>query len=145
MRFLDIMRGRSILAAVALLAVAAAGCKGTANTTLTPSPANTTNTFSGSLTQGATNFHQFTVQTYGPVTVTLTAVGPLATMGLGAGIGIWDGSTCGASLSYTTAAKMGVAALNVDFTSGNYCLRVYDSGNIPTDWTVTYTVDILHP
>ncbi len=146
MRLSNRIRGWVRLGVGVLLAVGAAGCNsGTINQVLTPSPATVTNSFSGSLTQGATNIYTFTVGAYGPVTVTLTSVGPLSTMGLGVGIGLWDGANCGAALQYNTAAKMGTAAMAPNMTAGNYCLRVYESGNIPTDWTVTYSVDVLHP
>jgi len=79
------------------------------------------------------------------VTVRLTSVAPLSTMSLGVGIGAWDGTTCGTSMSTNADARSGATALTGTAAAGSYCVRVYDSGNVPTDWTVEYIIEVAHP
>jgi hypothetical protein len=95
--------------------------------------------------QSGTSVHAFAVSATGTVTITLTSVSPLSTMSLGVGVGTWDGSTCGTSFSSNTDARTGATALTGTATKGDYCVRVYDSGNVPADWSVSYTVEVVHP
>ncbi|MCC7170801.1 MAG: hypothetical protein IT459_10150 [Planctomycetes bacterium] len=83
--------------------------------------------------------------TFGTVDVRLTSVGPLGTMGLGVGIGSWDGTTCTTTTTSNPDARSGAIALSGSIVAGQYCARVFDSGNVPVDWTVTYTVQVAHP
>jgi hypothetical protein len=66
-------------------------------------------------------------------------------MSMGVGIGIYDGTTCSASSTKNDNARTGVAALAGTATAGNYCVNVYDSGNIPEGGQVTYEVQVVHP
>jgi hypothetical protein len=43
------------------------------------------------------------------------------------------------------SVRAGVTALNGTATAGNYCVTVYDSGNVPDDWTVSFSVQVVHP
>ena len=80
------------------------------------------------------------------MTIELTSVEPLATMALGVGIATWDGANCGTTpISKNDNARAGVAALNGTATAGNYCVTVYDSGNVPDGWTVSFAVQVVHP
>lgn len=139
------MRTLVMFSLATLLAVAVGAC-GDANQSVptTPSPPTSTETFSGTLVQLGSASHPFTVSSTGPVTIGLTSVGPLTTMALGLGIGTWDGVNC-STASRNTNARAGSTALSGTATSGNYCVRVYDSGNIPADWEVTYEVQVVHP
>jgi hypothetical protein len=76
--------------------------------------------------------------------MTLTSVGPLATMALGVAIGSWDGTTC-TTITQNGNSRTGTAALAGTVVQGNYCARVYDSGNVPDGGTVTYTLEVVHP
>jgi hypothetical protein len=139
-------RSRKTPALIVAAVLALAGCGSTTATNPTAaSPATTTDTFSGSLVQGGSGINSFTVSATGTVTIELTSVTPLATMSLGVGIGTWDGTTCGTSMSANTDARSGATALTGTATAGNYCVRVYDSGNVPADWSVDYTVQVVHP
>ncbi len=112
----------------------------------TPTPATTTETFSGTVAQLATSGDPFVVSADGPVTIALTTVGPLTTMALGVGITTWDGTACGTvPISKNDNAREGTTALAGTAASGNYCVTVYDSGNIPDGWTVSFTVQVVHP
>jgi hypothetical protein len=143
MRFLA-MRNVAAVAAAMLLGTAL-GCGEKGFTTITPTPATKTDSFSGSFAQGGSSVHSFNVAAAGTVTITVTSVGPLSTMGLGVGVGNWDGTNCGASAAVNTNARAGTTGLEGTYLAGNYCVRLYDSGNIPSGWTVTYSVDVLHP
>ena len=41
-------------------------------------------------------------------------------------------------------ARLGATALTGTASSGNYCVKIYDSGNVPAGWTVSYTVQVVH-
>jgi hypothetical protein len=131
---------------VAATAVALSGCDSSATTSPTsPSASTTTESFSGSLAQSGSAAHSFTVAAKGTVTVSLTAVSPLTTMSLGVALGTWDGTTCGTSVAENKDARSGSTALTGTAATGNYCVRVFDSGNIPSDWSVSYSIDVVHP
>jgi hypothetical protein len=135
----------SACAVAVVAAVAALACSNSTSSPTTASPATTTETFSGTITHGGSGINSFAVSTTGPITISLTAVSPLTTMSLGVGIGAWDGTTCGTSMSANTDARSGATALTGTANAGNYCVRVYDSGNVPADWSVGYTVEVVHP
>lgn len=144
MRTLSIVR-RLWLASLGALMIASAGCGSDSSTPTTPTPVTTTESFSGTVGHLSTSGHSFTVTTTGPVTITLISVGPLTTMSMGVGVGIWDGTTCAASSTKNDNARTGTAALAGTANAGNYCVNVYDSGNVPEDWEVSYEVQVVHP
>lgn len=135
-----------ILAAAALAATAACGAAATPTTPTTPaSPAIITDTFSGTLNQLGSATQVFAVAATGPVTISLTSVAPLTTMSLGIGVQTSDGTNCLQTITQNDNARSGAAALTGTVTTGNYCVRLYDSGNIPVSGSVDYTVQIVHP
>jgi hypothetical protein len=131
-----------LVAALALLA----GC-GTTTPPTTPTATPTiTDTFTADLVQQGSITHNFKVNSTGQVTITLTSVSPLATMALGVGMMTSDGTSCTSTLTANDNSRANnVAALQGTAVAGNYCIRVYDSGNVPVSTTVTYTVTVLHP
>ena len=132
------------IAAAAILALTA--CSKNSSTPTSPStPANTTDTFSATIAQQGSVNHQFKVSANGKVTVTLTSVAPLSTMALGIGLMTSDGTSCITTETQNDNARANTAALQGIAVAGNYCIRVYDSGNIPDSTTVTYTVTVQHP
>jgi len=141
------MRTRWLQLIPAAMLAGLSACGGTSTTapSPTPSPATTTDMFSGSLTQLGSDVHIFAVGANGSVEVSLTAVTPLSTMSLGIAVASSDGTNCLAQITQNTDARTGSVALKGTATTGNYCVRVYDSGNIPTDTDVTYTVQVAHP
>jgi hypothetical protein len=128
-----------------LLCSAACASNNTTSTTA-PTPATTTETFSGTVGPLATTGNPFVVSAAGPVTIELTSVVPLATMALGVGVATWDGTACGTTaITKNDNARAGTTALTGTATAGNYCVTVYDSGNVPADWTVSFSVQVVHP
>ncbi len=130
------------------LGLSASACGGSNATTTptTPTVPTTTDTFNGTLLQGGSNVHTFTITQAGEVDATLTAVGPLNTMQLGFYLGLYDGTNCnvGVQTSNGSASQGQTLAGNTSQT-GTGCVRVYDVGNIPASFTVTYTVAVTHP
>jgi hypothetical protein len=131
------------------LAIAAAVSGGACNlfnsddSPSSPTPASSTETFGGTIAQGA-NRPTFTVtvtQT-GPVTVTLATMSPSVAMGLG--IGTASGTTgCTLTSSNTSVLAGSAPQLTVTEPAGTYCISLYDVGNLTG--TATFTVIISHP
>jgi hypothetical protein len=135
-----------LAAAVALAAGAAAGCSSSTTTPVAASPTTTTDTYTDTITTASIVSHPFTVSATGPVTISLTSVAPLTTMSLGVALSTWDGTTCGTNFATNTDARSGSTALTGTANSGNYCVKVYDSGNVPTDGSaVTVGLQVVHP
>lgn len=144
MRWTMIRHSLPFLAGVLLTMATACSSDGD-STGLAPDPIFTTDSFSGELSQQGTVAHPFTVSTAGNTSLSLTSVGPLTTMALGLAITSWDGSTCGTAAAKNDNARAGSVALNGTAVAGNYCAQVYDSGNVPANTTVTYTIQVVHP
>ena len=144
---------RRFLPVVALVVVlTAVGCDNSgssaspSDSSTSPSATLTTETFSGIVAVGSSDFRPFTAAQAGGVNVTLTAVGPPSTifMGLGVGAPSPSGSTCDLFPSASTAAQAGTTPqLAGTVNAGAYCVEVYDIGNQVTP--VTYTVTVTHP
>lgn len=138
---------RVTMTVLAIMAMAGSGCGAVeeVSTPTSPTPATVTEQFEGSIVLAGSATHAFAVTTTGPLSIQLTTVGPLATMALGVGLGSWDGTNCNVSTIKNDNARAGVVALAGTAVAGNYCARIYDAGNVPSDWTVTYTVAVTHP
>jgi hypothetical protein len=138
-------RGLVLLLLTALATVTFGACKKASTATpTTPTPVTTTETFSGTIPQLGSAAHAFTVAANGTITISLTSVGPLATMAIGLGVGSWDGTTC-TVITQNDNARAGSIALTGTAVAGSFCAKVYDSGNIPDLTTVTYTIEVVHP
>lgn len=138
---------RRIACGILLSATAAlAGC-GDTTTGPTPAPVPITETFTGQVTPAAGSTHSFITLTGGPIKATLTAVGPDAAKNVGFSLGTFN-----STLNVCTSVLDNPAALQAfEFTAtvssfGEYCVRVYDNGNITTDAVpYTYTITVVHP
>jgi ABC-type oligopeptide transport system substrate-binding subunit len=138
---------RGIACGLLLCASAAlAGCGDTA-TEPTPPPTPITETFTGEVNPAAGKTHSFITLVGGPIVATLTAVGPDATKNVGFSLGNFN-----STLNVCTAVFDNPAALqSFEFkasasTFGEYCVRIYDNGNITTDAIpYTYTITVVHP
>ena len=134
---------------LALLVTAAlplcGACGSTSGTSaVAPTPVTTTEAFTATLDQLGSLTHGFTVAAAGTVEVKLTAVEPLATMGLGVAV-TTGGVACGSDIAQTNNARSGTTALSGTAAVGSYCVRVFDAGNIPAETSITYTVEVTHP
>lgn len=130
------------LALVCAIAVSAAAC-GDDSTTPTSPTVTVTEDFAGTIAPSGTNTHTFTVKATGTVSVLLTSVAPLATMAIGVSLGSWDGTNCTVVAANGNARAGTSAVLSGTANPANFCLQVYDSGNLSGD--VTYAVQVAHP
>ena len=143
------MRGLRLCALLGLLGLTVSACSGSSSDSALASPTTTptlvTENFSGSIDQYGTAIHPFSVKVSGgSLAAGFTSVGPLATMALGMGIGTWDGTTCGLAVSQNDNARAGFVALSGTAQAGNYCIRVYDSGNVAAGGSATYALQVTH-
>jgi hypothetical protein len=133
----------SVALTVAVPVMVACNNGGTSSAT-SPSVVLTTETFTGTVEVGGSDFHNFTVAQGGPVSITLTAAGPPPTIFMGLGIGN-GGTSCALISGGSTPTPAGPnpqLSGNVA-TGGTLCVEVYDIGNQlgPVD----YTVVVSHP
>ena len=128
-----------------LIALLFAGCNGTSNTTVaTTSTTRTTETFSGTVTVGGSDVHNFAVTATGTIDVMLTAVAPPAAVVMGISVGVPADGKCPALLGASTTASAGTTVqLSGLATAGTLCVDVHDAGS-QSD-TVSYTISITHP
>ena len=128
----------AILLCVALLA---AGC-GDPAAPAAPTPVAPTvvETFSGTLLPSGVNSHPFTVAQVGGVQVSLTSIQSGAAVGLGVGSSSTSG--CRGIKGITAVAGSSVQISGTATVSGNFCVSVYDVGNLVE--SVTYTVTVNH-
>jgi len=126
--------------AIGLALLASACSDPTPPVTPTPVPATITETFTGTLLVAGNNMIPFTVQQVGALKVSLTAVNPPAALGLG--IGTPSTGVC-ATFQQTNVAPGGPVALSGTATvAGNFCVSIYDIGNMVQP--VSYTVTVQH-
>jgi hypothetical protein len=135
---------RRMVLAAALAVTGACGASTTTPTSPT-SPVTTTESFSGTLAQLGSATQIFTVSATGTVEVSLTSVAPLTTMALGVGVQSSDGTNCLTTITQNDNARSGASALKGTVAAGKYCIRLYDSGNIPASGSADYTIQIVHP
>jgi hypothetical protein len=136
------VRGFAVMFALALIGPACGGSTPVTPTTPTTPVEMFTDTFEGTIAQGASAIHQFSAKAAGTVTATLTAVGPLSTMAIGVDIGVWDGNSC-TSVIVNPNAKQSSQLIGTASAPVNLCIKVYDVGNIVD--SATYSVMVVHP
>jgi hypothetical protein len=136
-------------ASVALLVCTA--CSGGSNSgpstspSTTPPLAPTSETFTGTVAVGGSDFHPFTVKlSNGQVTADLTAAGPPPTITVGLGIGTFANGVCSLLQNGAVLATGGPTPQlsGSNFTTGTYCVAVFDAGNQQAD--ITYSVTVTH-
>jgi len=128
---------------LALVLSAAAGCgdDNTPTTPTEPTPPTVTETFGGTVNRNGAVTHNFTVSRSGLLTATLTTLAPDSALVIGVSLGTWNGTTCQIVLANDRATQGSVVTGNGG-SAGNFCVRVYDVGNIGS--AVEYTVTVVH-
>jgi hypothetical protein len=123
--------------------LALAGCGSNDSSTPTsPTPTYTTDTYTGTLGVSGTEAHPFTAKTQGAITITVGTLSPTSTVTIGVGLGTWNGTACNVTLQ-TSAATTG-STYNASATSaGNFCVTIFDFGNLTE--ASTYTLTVTHP
>ena len=109
-----------------------------------PSPVvpTITETFTGTLTIGGSNLHQFQVTQVGGLRVTLNEVAPGAAVLLAVGTPSTATGTCAALSGLTTVAGPIAQLSGTATVPGSFCVSVADVGNLVE--SVTYTISVLH-
>jgi len=133
---------RCLALAIGAALIAAACSDPVAPATPVPATPTVTETFTGTLLpSGSPDTHPFSVSQIGGIEVTLTNVTPSAAVGLGIG------TPSGASCLLLDNLQPIVAAPNAQMrgtatVTGNFCVSVFDVGNLVE--SVNYTVTVLH-
>ena len=134
------MRPHAAAFALALIVLATTSCGGIVD----PSK-NQTDTFTGTLSVGSQQQHQFSASKTGEFTAKLTALTPTSTALVGMAIVFAsnDGACSATSLQVNNFSSTLTSALGGQILSGKYCLVVYDVGTLQT--AQTYTITLSHP
>jgi hypothetical protein len=135
------------LAPLLALLLVVSGCSdsttSTSGTSTTPAAAATTETFTGTLTSNAAFTYPFVVLASGTVSAVLTTLSPDSNVPIGIGLGTWNGSVCQVILANDTSIQ-GSSVPATASASGNFCVRVYDSGGRVVA-PESYVVQVTHP
>jgi len=105
-------------------------------------PPTITETFEGEINRNGAATHPFLAEASGNVTVTLDFLEPEEVASIGLSLGTWNGSACQTVIANDTAVR-GASLLGTASIASNLCLRVYDTGDIPT--LASYQVTVVHP
>lgn len=111
----------------------------------TPTPVTTASvTWSTALATGGASSRSFKTTRTGTVSITLQSLTGATTLraGLGVGIPLGDGSGCVLSRSVETTAGP-TAQLELSVDPGNYCVQVYDLGELTQP--ASFTVLLVYP
>lgn len=136
---------RRLVVLTVLLAMTAACSNG--STPVTPVvPVYVTDTFPftppGTLNMNGAVSHDFSVLTGGTITAQITSLAPNSTQVVGLLIGTWNGTGCAVSIANDRATQ-GSLITGTATTTGSFCVRIYDVGQI-TD-PIQYTLSVTHP
>ena len=132
---------KSACAVLLCVALLAAACGDPAPPAApTPLPPTLSETFTGTLLVAGINSHPFTVTQVGGVKVSLTSIQSGAAVGLGVGTSSTSG--CLMINGITAVAGSSVQISGTATVSGNFCVSVYDVGNLVE--SVTYTITVNH-
>ena len=131
---------RSLSLAIVLAAVTA--CGDDPVTPSAPTPVLVTEVFSGTINQNSAATHTFTAASGGPVTVTLTSIGPDSAMISGVALGEWNGTACSERIANDSAVQTTVI-IGSATQAGQLCVRFRDIGRFvePTSYELT----VIHP
>jgi hypothetical protein len=132
---------RRKIAAILGVVTLAAGCGDPAPPPApTPAVPTITDTFSGTLAVQSTDRHPFIVKQVGGLEVTLTALDPAASVGIGIGLAV--GATCTVTHSVTTGPGTAAQLTGTATIAGAFCVTIYDVGSLVEP--VNYTISVLH-
>jgi hypothetical protein len=133
------------LSALTAVLVACAACGSTSTPTQPEAPVYElkTETFSGNVKVGGTVAFPFTVVNPGQIQVGITALAPISTLTMGIALGFWDPATltCTQQLS-NPSATLGVPYAANPSSAGEYCVGIFDVGNVSV--SSDFTLTVLH-
>ncbi len=141
------IRVKAVTVQALALALFAVGCSlppGTPSpATSTSSPTGpTTETFSGTLVVPGSSLGTFSVVQAGAVTVTINNLSAPANTAVGLGLGTLVAGTCSFSVSNLSAVAGSAAQITTTESPGQYCVEIYDVGDLTT--SATFTISIAH-
>jgi hypothetical protein len=132
---------KRILTAILGLSLLSAGCADpVAPAPPIPAVPTTTEVFSGTLTVLGANTHPFAVSQVGGVKVTINSINPAAAIGVG--VGTPSTGTCLVIDNLTVVAGPAAQMSGTATVTGNFCVSVFDVGNLVEP--VNYTITVLH-
>jgi hypothetical protein len=135
------VRGRGFLL---LLLLSTAACNGSSTAATTTTVTRSTDTFTGTVPVGGSDFHSFQVAATGIVDVTLTAAAPPAGVVMGISLGTPGDGRCAAFAGGSTTASAGSSVQLSGLVSPSaLCVDVHDAGGQTAP--VSYTVTVVHP
>jgi hypothetical protein len=143
---------RQIVIAAALAIAAGCGASEsptspttTTETPETPEAVTITESFNGTVAPGSARFYSFDVGVRGTVNLTLDSIGGRdgvpATVWVGLGLGVPDGTDCATTTSLNTQSGT-TPQVSTVVEPGTYCARVYDIGNLAA--SAAFAVTIVH-
>lgn len=100
--------------------------------------------FGGTLEVGNVNFHPFTANGSGGLTLTLNSLDPTSSATVGVGLGTFANNTCTLQFS-NDGFRVGAVWTNTITGAGAYCVVIYDVGNGNLTQPVTYSMTLVHP
>jgi hypothetical protein len=125
-------------------AFACAGETPSSPTAVTTPTTPTTRTWASIIGPGGAASQSMTASQAGTVTLTLNSAGPSADVLLGFGIGVPTAERAGCGLGKSVEARPSASpALTVAVEAGNYCIKVYDPGNVTTD--IQFSLTVVYP
>jgi hypothetical protein len=142
------MNQSSVYGTAALtLLLASWGCGSSTSTPTESTPVTyeqKTETYTGTLNVGEEKPFHFTVTNPGSLQAAVTSLSPVSTLTMGLNLGAWDsvGETCPRSTVSTEVARVNTAISGTPQQAGEYCVSIFDVGNVQsaTDFTIT----VLH-
>jgi hypothetical protein len=127
---------------LAIVAIAPSGCSSNTVTAPDTTPVLVTETIAGALSPGGSNYHLLSAKA-GNVLTTMKGIGPDPKVTIGMSIGVYSVTACTAVVDNPTAT-IGSSLLGVATSTNSLCVRVYDSGTIPADTSLTYELTVTH-
>src|SRR5579862_1541194 len=131
---------------LAFVACFAAACDNSSSPS-TPSVSLTSQTFTGTIpVGGASSGINFTASQAGELDVTVSSLGPPATISMGLALGVPStvDTSCAIATGSGTQVQASATALVSSLSSaGPYCLRIFDIGQMTAP--INYTVTVAHP
>lgn len=139
----QIARASRLFFALAIPALAAAGCESTAEpsgTDSTTTPTVITETFVGTVAVNGAATFSFGVTASGSVTAAYKNISPTAGSTMGLALGIWSTSgTCNVVIANDNAILNSGVVGNAS-AAGTLCVRAYDVGRLSATQTVELTI-----
>ena len=126
------------------LTVLAAACDSGSQAPVSPTTPTlpVTDTFTGSITVNGAMTFTLPAAGAGSLSATLTSLTPDTTVQVGFQMGVWNGTTCQATLSNDSSFQ-GTVILGQVNGAGTLCARIYDVGKL-TDSTA-FEITVVHP